>query len=78
MSDVDETMNRYRMRYSKKNASGSIKALGSTQDKRVTIEEEEAPEKSFDSMLNKDQNIKISNLLKKNNQKIMQRETDEK
>lgn len=54
-------------------------ALGSTHDKKVLIEEEEAPENSYDSLLDKkDQNIKISNLLKKNNEKIKLRETEEK
>ena len=53
--------------------------MGSTYGKKVTLEDEEAPDKSFDSLLNKkDQNIKISNLLKKNNEKMKLRETEEK
>ena len=34
LSDVDETMNRYRQRYSKKNSTGS---LSNTYGKKVTI-----------------------------------------
>jgi hypothetical protein len=74
-------MNRYRIRYNKKNTSGTLKAQGSTHTKKFTDEEEEArivPDKNFDTLLNKkDQNIKISNLIKKNNEKMKQRETEE-
>ena len=34
LSDVDDTMNRYRMRYNKKNSTGS---LSNTYGKKVTI-----------------------------------------
>jgi hypothetical protein len=72
-------MNRYRIRYSKKSTSGSKNALGSTQKNNLEQEARIEPEKNFDSLLNmKDQNIKISNLLKKNNEKMKQRETEEK
>lgn len=65
MSDVDETMNRYRNRYSRKNGTGTMKSKVDEKYKRTTMseDEDEAPVESY--IERRDQNIKISNLLKK-------------
>ena len=93
-SDVDESMEKFKKRYSQrsrskgstieKGASGSISVsgigYGSTTEQLKNLEEQTVPAQISDiseSMAyRKDQNVNISNLLKKNNEKMKSREID--
>lgn len=93
-SDVDESMEKFKKRYSNRSrskgstidkaASGSVslsgKGFGSTVEGLKNLGELATPAQSSDVSesiaYKKDQNVNISNLLKKNNEKMKSREID--